>query len=634
MTYGVAGRGCSEEQSLEPHIGCMAGLRQLFDRHGVLAGRRHCPNDRLPSTSEPEGSYYSSSVLSLKESHPIPSSPEPCPPSTGSLPTAETPPQRYIPVFGFKEGGRLTWRFRDSPRLSLDSRALFDARSEHRRLREIRTVIPVASGSQSGVYTEVEEQRRSPSVVARLMGINALPSADSAEHGHCKLRRSASESGVRRDPSRYRSIYPSSFITPEDDPISADGFFKAVDQDPSTFTGAKKIDPTRNTQIVPLHLNRFLYEDFFRETKRSGELYGEIERKLKMRGINEPAKDLETLKQILEALQLQGLLHSNPANHRTNCRRNLPPDFEDQLECDSPIVNIKKVPKAPREFSLAPPPRSSQNTGTGRRDGTVGQRSVNRRSDMLIRAPPRSPVNRRPSSAASHPQRTISAVGSTKSNPKRAVPDPPAAGSPTNCMHKAVACNKNRILKPAEDDTAITIHGSSSGSCSPFGMESMQRPSRVKPELRREKASAKAGQVYGSDQRPSPISVLDSLPLPLTKRCIDFKDQSATYELEEQCAAAVRTGYGNCMGSPGADVRDDVLPDSLRPSDAGENAACGALQKCIADGCATPASEISNAALQIERLIFRDLVGETIRHLASAAASDSRRFNPRRKLAF
>lgn len=87
----------------------------------------------------------------------------------------------------------------------------------------------------------------------------------------------------------------------------------------------------------------------------------------------------------------------------------------------------------------------------------------------------------------------------------------------------------------------------------------------------------------------------------------------------EQCAAAVRTGGGTCMGSPGADVRGDVLLDSLRPSDAGEKAACGAgaLQKCMADGCAAPAAEISNAALQIERLIFRDLVGETIRHLAS-----------------
>ncbi|KAG6484723.1 uncharacterized protein LOC122008565 isoform X1 [Zingiber officinale] len=633
MTYGVAGRGCSEEQSLEPQFGCMAGLRQLFDRHSVLAGRRQCPNHRLPSTttSESEGSYYSTSALSFKERHPMPSSPEPCSPSTRSLPTAETPAQRYIPVFGFKEGGRLTWRFRDSPRLSLDSRALFDAKSEHRRLREVRTVIPVASGSQSGVYTEVEEQRPSPSVVARLMGINALPSADSAEHGRCLLRRSASESGVRRDPSRYRSLYPSSFITPEDDPISAEGFFKAVDQDPFTFTGAKKLDPTRNTQIVPLHLNRFLYEDFFRETKRSGVLYGEIERKLKMRGIDEPAKDLETLKQILEALQLQGLLRSNPANHRTNSRRILTHDFEDQLQCDSPIVKIKKVPKAPREFSLAPPPRSSRSTGTGRRDGTVGQRGVNRRSDMLIRTPPRSPVNRRPSSAASHPQRTISAVGSTKSNPKRAVPDPPAAGSPTNCIHKAAARNKNRVLKPAEDDTATTIHGSSTGSCHPpFGMESMQRPIGIKPEFRREKA----WQVYYvSDQRPSPISVLDSSPSPLTNRCIDFKDQSAE-ELEEHCAAAaVRTGDGNCMGSPGADVRDGVLPDSLRLSDAGEKTACGALQKCIADGGATPASEISNAALQIERLIFRDLVGETIRHLASAA-SDSRRLNPRRKLAF
>ena len=41
-------------------------------------------------------------------------------------------------------------------------------------------------------------------------------------------------------------------------------------------------------------------------------LYGEIERRLRKRGIVEPARDLETLKQILEALQLKGLLHHTP----------------------------------------------------------------------------------------------------------------------------------------------------------------------------------------------------------------------------------------------------------------------------------------------------------------------------------
>ncbi|KAM1031623.1 hypothetical protein ACFX15_034725 [Malus domestica] len=39
-----------------------------------------------------------------------------------------------------------------------------------------------------------------------------------------------------------------------------------------------------------------------------------------MRGIDEPSKDLETLKQILEALQLKGLLHSKKASNQINSK--------------------------------------------------------------------------------------------------------------------------------------------------------------------------------------------------------------------------------------------------------------------------------------------------------------------------
>ncbi|KAK6158918.1 hypothetical protein DH2020_006232 [Rehmannia glutinosa] len=74
---------------------------------------------------------------------------------------------------------------------------------------------------------------------------------------------------------------------------------------------------------APQHRKSFFDSgDFFPEPKQSVSIYGEIENRLKMRGIDEPSKDLETLKQILEALQLKGLLHSkkpseqNPISHR------------------------------------------------------------------------------------------------------------------------------------------------------------------------------------------------------------------------------------------------------------------------------------------------------------------------------
>ncbi|THF96999.1 hypothetical protein TEA_027096 [Camellia sinensis var. sinensis] len=61
-------------------------------------------------------------------------------------------------------------------------------------------------------------------------------------------------------------------------------------------------------------------KDFFPEPKQLVSMYGEIKKRLKMRGIDEPSEDLETLRQILEALQLKGLLHSQKPSHQINHR--------------------------------------------------------------------------------------------------------------------------------------------------------------------------------------------------------------------------------------------------------------------------------------------------------------------------
>ncbi|URE38478.1 hypothetical protein MUK42_16995 [Musa troglodytarum] len=80
-------------------------------------------------------------------------------------------------------------------------------------------------------------------------------------------------------------------------------------------------------------------------------------------------------------------------------------------------------------------------------------------------------------------------------------------------------------------------------------------------------------------------------------------------------------------------VREQVAADDH------EGAACGAVRKDIAtgraDGWAQPAAEMSDAVLHIERLIFKDLVAETIRDLADAGGAAERRpLLPRRKLVF
>ncbi|GER36268.1 SNF2 domain-containing protein [Striga asiatica] len=62
--------------------------------------------------------------------------------------------------------------------------------------------------------------------------------------------------------------------------------------------------------------------------------YVEIESILRFRGIDEPSRDLDTLKQILEALQLKGLLHSGkPPEHIQVRHRNFIYD-------ESPVVIV------------------------------------------------------------------------------------------------------------------------------------------------------------------------------------------------------------------------------------------------------------------------------------------------------
>ncbi|RZR91431.1 hypothetical protein BHM03_00019532 [Ensete ventricosum] len=494
MTPGVVGEGgVLEEQRLERQMGCMAGFLQLFDRHHGAAGTRHYSVHRIPtsptagSTTSPSERSEASSASILKESHPPPSSPEPCPSSPERGSAAETPPRRSLPlplpVFEVTGGVSTTWRIRDIPRLSLDSRAVVDARGKLRP-REIRTAVPVSSENQTDASEAAEEQRRSPSVVARLMGLGVLPSArgeGGAEPHRAELRRSASESRVRRDPSTYGFVDAGSFQKPwpspaaeEAAPVSAEEFFKTVNLARFKLNDATNAKPPlRSTPLQPLQRKIFFdAEDFFPEPKRSVTLYREIEKRLRLRGIDEPAKDLETLKQILEALQLKGLLHSKPSDHRVTGRRNLISDYEGRIQVEAPIVIMKPAPKPPRRRS-GQPPRSiaaRQSSSPLRRERSPVRRTIrggNERTNRAPRSPesPSSPVLRRTSNAATQKsvlaQRRISTVGSPKCSPKMTGSDPLAVRSPGNRRPTAPSSPEEKVYASPETDTSTTLSESS-----------------------------------------------------------------------------------------------------------------------------------------------------------------------------
>jgi len=249
---------------------------------------------------------------------------------------SKSPP--LLPVLELKQGTKSSWKFcKEAPRLSLDSRATFDAKGSLKP-REIRTNTAILSVNRciEERTDDNDKQRRSPSVIARLMGLESLQdsSPDPSEHvNKPELRRSASESRASRDLFQYRFIDGVNFQLKQTlqqntqtsvsrncgKNLNPNG--RAVD--PKAYNAVRNLraEPARaQNKGVGQRKSFFDSADFFPEPKQTISICGEIEKRLKMRGIDEPSKDLETLKHILEALQLKGLLHSKKLTNQTNQR--------------------------------------------------------------------------------------------------------------------------------------------------------------------------------------------------------------------------------------------------------------------------------------------------------------------------
>ncbi|KFK35496.1 hypothetical protein AALP_AA5G292200 [Arabis alpina] len=219
-----------EQDNVQIGGGCMAGFFNIFDRPNLLSPKRISS----AASSEP-ASPSKDSVIQ-------------------STPDLRTRSPLTFPVMEFKH--KSPWRFsKEAPRLSLDSRAVVDDK-----------------GSLKPRQREEDNQRGSPSVIARLMGLEEpLPSAQ-------PLQRSASESRVRRFVDTFN------FQNQESDVKGSSG------QDPVV----RRTPPQRRQKTF------FDSEDFFPEARR----------------MSPPPSDLETLKQLLEALRLKGLLHSSNKQRR------------------------------------------------------------------------------------------------------------------------------------------------------------------------------------------------------------------------------------------------------------------------------------------------------------------------------
>ncbi|XP_078435874.1 uncharacterized protein LOC144706742 [Wolffia australiana] len=150
----VSCEGEDMDKAVRRQMGCMAGFLQIFDRHQIYAARR------LGSFPSPAASCSSASERSESS---ISSS------FKDEIAGRRFPPSKPLPVFEVSQG-RSSWKLREAPRLSLDSKLS-------------------PRGNES---TRSDPPTRSPSVVAKLMGLDALPS----DARQPQLRRSVSASRV------------------------------------------------------------------------------------------------------------------------------------------------------------------------------------------------------------------------------------------------------------------------------------------------------------------------------------------------------------------------------------------------------------------------------------------------------
>ncbi|KAH6808342.1 hypothetical protein C2S51_029450 [Perilla frutescens var. frutescens] len=574
--------GLVKEQNLEKQIqkqmGCMAGFLHIFDRHHILTGKRLHAARRLPP-SPPYGDATSESGKSA------PPSPAMSADLGGQAPAAELPPKSPLPlpIFELKDGARSSWKFsKEAPRLSLDSRATTDAKGSLHP-KEIRTNAVAADAADDG------HQHRSPSVIARLMGLEPLPnSSDSQPEKQPELRRSASESRVSKDlfQSRLMADCSSLYSKPHTqlhsphltnatiNPHYADprnqSLKKGANAEVSAGLSRGGLNSTSPWRAPQPRKSFFDSGDVFPEPKQNLSVCSEIEKRIKIRGIEEPSKDLETLKQILEALQLKGLLHSKPPP--------TPPQqnqvrYRNIVYDDSPIVLMK-----PSRSSTSKPTNrgigndySSQSYGNKKVGGVrrnsspTGETSPSPspRRERNARSPARSGRNASPisrsvegnvnASRSNSPvkskqllnQRRVSESADRRGSP---VHSPKVNGtgperSPRSKKPTVVINQKEKITTVvATEDSYSSVSGSSVTTSTDTERWKAEEFKEGKSLLERcDKLLHSIAEFAATDMQPSPVSVLDSsfykdeslTPSPVTtKRNIDFKDQYGESEEE------------------------------------------------------------------------------------------------------
>ena len=234
--------------------------------------------------------------------------------------------------FESRETIKSTLKIRELPRLSLDSREgswrgySTDSKPSHLS-RKVYSSTSTSNDKASSPQQSSTTQSRPPSVVAKLMGLEALPDSSLAGYAQSSLTEtySASDNGQ----------FPRSSKNGLTRPLQVSNSPKISLKDPisprrkNSDLVMKPISSSR----VPIEPAPWKQQDGNRSSQKTSSraikapartpdsftsVYSEIEKRLKDLEFKQSGRDLRALKQILEAMQEKGLLDSRKEEQASN----------------------------------------------------------------------------------------------------------------------------------------------------------------------------------------------------------------------------------------------------------------------------------------------------------------------------
>ncbi|KAI3819362.1 hypothetical protein L1987_13191 [Smallanthus sonchifolius] len=449
----------------EKQIGCMSTFLQIFDRQQILARKRIHSSKRLPpSTSVGASPETESSGESSEFSQEL----------------EKRNPEKHVEVTAVVV------------QASPDHSQLSPAENE-----DVRPMSPAKDGTRS--------------VIAKLMGLKPLTPSDQKPPQtvtNPAIPRSVSKHKVptSRDEVHSKYIDGNNFQVKQPNQSQKLSVERIVrDEGSNVTTESFKSESSRS----------FIHSaDFFPEPNQTTViLHGDFEKKLKMKGMDEQLNDLSPLKQILEVLQLKGLLNSTSRSNRDG-HRNFVYDRNFHFHSNESRIHLKQWP------SLA--------SKVDQHRSVNDSRSTSREVDRSARIPAKG--------RASSPNRIESNLKSCNSIIKRkhlsieiqrssSIDSPKPKPKKTGSVHHSVPNRSLRNHKPTEsisinfpkqnlikkvvkDDESSSISESMVTDCME-GKRLLERCDKLLHSIAEMNSATESPPSSGA-VLPSPVSVLDS----------------------------------------------------------------------------------------------------------------------------